>query len=157
MLIRTYQPTDKSSCLQVFQSNCPAYFDPLEYALFEAWLDQRKQGTPLYSNSECDYYYVMESEPGTIVGCGGFYLVKDKANAQLSWGMIHADFHKKGLGTALFKYRKEIIEKMDPPISLTLGTSQHTYRFYQKMGMDVTSITAKGYGEHLDKYEMKAL
>jgi len=89
------------------------------------------------------------------IGCGGFYLVRDENKAQLAWGMIHSRFHKQGYGTALYKYRQEQIEKINPNATISLGTSQHTFPFFEKMGFKVTNIVEQGYGEHLDKYDMQ--
>jgi ribosomal protein S18 acetylase RimI-like enzyme len=69
--------------------------------------------------------------------------------------MIDAKFHRKGFGTALYNYRNDIIKSDWPNHVLTLGTSQHTYSFYVKMGLTVTAILKSGYGEDLDRYDMK--
>jgi hypothetical protein len=37
---------------------------------------------------------------------------------------------------------------------MVLGTSQHSYSFYVKMGMTVTANIKAGYGPDLDKYDM---
>jgi len=72
----------------------------------------------------------------------------------LSWGMIHRDFHRMGYGTILYDYRKEMIQKDWPDHILTLGTSQHTFSFYQKVGMKVVATGKSGYGDDLDRYDM---
>lgn len=159
MILRKYKPEDKEQCIEIFQSNYPKFFDKSELSLFVNWLDHQGgtgaiyQSTT-YTNSEKDAYYVLELPESGIVGCGGFYIEKDKEEARLAWGMIHANFHKQGYGTALYNYRKEIIEKEWPNHIMVLGTSQHTYSFYEKMGMTVTEIIKSGYGLDLDKYDM---
>lgn len=160
MTIRNYKPEDKERCLEIFNSNCPLYFDQSEYAMFENWLDHQTgnevmYSSPTYSNSEYDAYDVIEIPESGIVGCGGFYIVKDLKEARLAWGMIHADFHKKGYGTALFNHRRELIQKNWPQHTITLGTSQHSYAFYKKMGMSVTQTIRAGYGPDLDRYDMQ--
>jgi len=160
MTIRDYKPQDKENCLRIFKSNCPKFFAPHELDMFDTWLDHlggKNSGyqSPTYKNSEKDAYYVMELSGSGIIGCGGFYIVKDQKEARLAWGMIHADFHKQGHGTVLFNHRRNIIKRDWPEHVLTLGTSQHTYSFYEKMGLTVTESEKKGYGPDLDKYEMK--
>lgn len=159
MIIRAYKPEDKEKCIEIFNSNCPTFFDKAEHDLFINWLDHQASESPIYksptyTNSEQDAYYVVELPEIGVIGCGGFYIAKDEKEARLAWGMIHADFHKKGYGTALYNYRKEIITTNWPNHIITLGTSQHTYSFYQKMGLNVTATIKAGYGADLDRYDM---
>ncbi len=159
MLIREYRSEDKEKCIEIFQSNCPKFFDKSELALFINWLDNQVSENPIYksptyTNSEKDLYFVIEIPEFGVIACGGFYILKDENEARLAWGMIHFNFHKKGYGTALYHHRKDIIKKNWPDHMITLGTSQHTYSFYQKMGMRVTQTIKAGYGPDLDRYEM---
>jgi [ribosomal protein S18]-alanine N-acetyltransferase len=159
IIIRLYKLEDKQACLEVFKSNCPKYFDPSELELFDKWLDhQVSEGvgyqSPTYSNSEKDVYYVVEHLTSGIIGCGGFYIDKDQKEARLAWGMIHVDFHGQGLGKAIYLHRKNVIAQDWPNHKMTLGTSQHTFPFYQKMGMKVIQSIKSGYGPDLDRYDM---
>ena len=159
MILRKYKSEDKEKCIEIFQSNYPKFFDKSELSLFINWLDHQVGNgstyqSPTYTNSEKDAYFVVELPETGIVGCGGFYIVKDKNEARLAWGMIHSNFHKQGYGTALYNYRKEIIKKEWPNHIMVLGTSQHTYSFYEKMGMAITANIKAGYGPDLDKYDM---
>jgi GNAT superfamily N-acetyltransferase len=160
MTIREYTPENKATCLDIFMSNCPKYFDKSEFALFDKWLDHLASENSIYqsatySNSEKDAYYVIDIPKFGIIGCGGFYIDRELNEARLAWGMIHVNFHRKGFGTALYQYRKDIISRDWPNHLLTLGTSQYTYPFYEKMGLSVTSIVKSGYGEDFDRYDMK--
>jgi [ribosomal protein S18]-alanine N-acetyltransferase len=158
MLIRAYQVGDKEGCLDVFRSNCPKYFDESEFELFARWLDhQAGEGgysSPTYSNSIHDAYFVVEIPDAGVVGCGGFYIQETPPEARLAWGMIHSEFHGEGFGTAIYKYRKKIIHEKWPGFVITLGTSQHTFAFYKKMGLNVTAIIPSGYGPQFDRYDM---
>jgi hypothetical protein len=161
MLIREYKTTDKEACLEIFKSNCPRFFDQSELKMFINWLDHQSNdkieySSPAYSNSEKDAYYVIELPDGKITGCGGFYILKDTKEARLAWGMIHRNSHRKGYGAALYRYRRDVIRKDWPLHAITLGTSQHTYSFYGKMGMRVTLSIKSGYGPELDRYDMIA-
>ena len=159
MILREYKSEDKKKCIEVFQSNYPRFFDKEELDLFIKWLDHQVSESPIYksptyTNSEKDAYYVVELPQIGIVGCGGFYIIKDTNEARLAWGMIHSDFHKQSYGTTLYNHRKEIIQKNWPGHIITLGTTQHTYSFYKKMGMKVTETIKEGYGAGLDRYDM---
>jgi len=158
-IIRNYKKEDKEQCIEVFKSNCPKFFDKSELKMFINWLDHQvdentKYQSPTYTNSEKDEYYVIEIPGKGIIACGGFYITKDSNEARLAWGMIHVDHHNQGFGTELFKHRQEMIKKDWPNHLITLGTSQHTYPFYEKMGMKVVASFEKGYGEDLDRYDM---
>lgn len=158
--IRNYQSTDKNQCLAVFQSNCPQYFDVAEYAMFEKWLDHQgnidvEYSSPTYNDSKLDVYLVLCNDQNEILGCGGYYVLKDESEARLAWGMIHHNFHGEGHGRQLFDYRERDILKRFPDIKVTLGTSQHTFQFYEKMGMKVVEVIPKGYGPDLDQVNME--
>lgn len=160
MILREYEKGDKEQCLEIFESNCPKYFDRSEHELFAKWLDHQVDSSamyrsPAYNNSGKDAYFIIELADNRIIGCGGFYVVKDQREARLAWGMIHAHYHKQGFGKALFQFRQEIIEREWPNHTITLGTSQHTYSFYEKMGLKVTDKIKSGYGTNLDRYDMK--
>lgn len=160
MIIREYTYSDKEKCIEVFDSNCPKFFDVDERAPFIKWLDHQTNNnvayeSPTYKNAEKDAYYVIEIPDRGIIGCGGFYITKDIKEARLAWGMVHSEFHKLGFGKALYKHRVEAIRKDWPHHIITLGTSQHTYSFYQKMGMNVTATIKAGYGPDLDRYDMQ--
>lgn len=159
MTIREYKIEDKEKCLEIFKSNCPIYFDVSELDMFDQWLDHQVKSTsndqsPAYTNSEMDAYFVIELPEIGIVGCGGFYILKDLKEARLAWGMIHSKYHRKGYGTALYLYRRDIINRDWPNHTITLGTSQHTFSFYEKMGLTVTTTITSGYGEGIDRYDM---
>jgi ribosomal protein S18 acetylase RimI-like enzyme len=162
MIIREYKMQDKDSCLDIFRSNCPKFFDKSELGLFDKWLDHQVMEnsiyqSPAYANSERDAYYIIALSEFGVIGCGGFYILKDQKEARLAWGMIHADFQRQGFGTALYNHRVDIIKRDWPDHTLTLGTSQHTYSFYEQMGLTVTATVKSGYGEDLDRYDMQKI
>lgn len=160
MLIRPYSETDKAECMAIFDSNCPKFFDPTERDMFLKWLDHQADSSinyksPTYTNSEADAYFVLESPVEGLVACAGFYILKEEKEARLAWGMIHSEHHQKGYGTLLYKHRIDLIKKQWPQHLITLGTSQHTFEFYQKMGMKVMAVIKSGYGPLLDRYDME--
>lgn len=146
--------------MAVFDSNCPHFFDISERDMFARWLqhqtdDSTGYKSPTYENSISDVYVVIENEDAMIVGCGGYYVNDMKTEARLAWGMIHANFHGQGFGTALYEHRKRGIQSKWPGVSICLGTSQHTFPFYEKIGFHVVSFEKSGYGAEIDKYEME--
>ena len=151
---REYTKADHEACMDLFDSNCPPFFDSSERELFDNWLTGIDIGRYARENIKVSHFYVVENEQG-IIACGGFYLLTDSPFARLSWGMVDRKMHKKGIGTEFFRYRLEEQKKKYPNIKMALDTSQHTFRFYEKMGFAVKKITPDGYGAGLDKYDME--
>src|SRR5579871_2499625 len=99
MDVRPYLPADRDACLAVFDSNTPQFFRPHERGGFEKFLD----------SPDCPYF-VMDHD-GTIVGSGGYFIQPEHPLASLVWGMIHHDWHRKGLGRFLLLFRLREISK----------------------------------------------
>jgi [ribosomal protein S18]-alanine N-acetyltransferase len=159
MTIREYKLKDKQNCIDIFQSNCPKFFDKDELQQFIAWLDHQADPgfpyqSPTYKNTEVDAYYVIEHPQSGLIACGGFYVLKNKPEARLAWGMVHSDFHNRSYGTALYEHRKTILKEKWPAHKITLLTSQHTNSFYEKMGLKVLTRQKDGFGPGLDQVDM---
>lgn len=153
MRIRKYSANDRAACIEIFESNCPTYFDPSERIALEKWLHGRDQGKVVYDTSEAEYFYSLEQE-GKVLACGGFYIVKNSLSANMAWGMVHNKYHRLGLGRQLFEFRMAEIQMQFPKHSIVLDTSQHTFRFFESFGFSVIKVTKEGYGPGLDRYDM---
>lgn len=140
--IRPYKNTDYDSCLRIFKSNVPQYFDESEISEFEEFL---------VAHASESYWVIEQNDIG--IGCGGIRVRSDSSGG-LSYGMIDHRFHRNGIGKALTNFR--ILQLLDSPdlVTITLDTSQHTYAFYQRFGFEVTNIRKDFYGEGLDCYSM---
>lgn len=148
---RSYTPDDRAACLDLFGSNTPAYFDPAERALFEAFLDGQPQP-----------YFVLE-EGGQIIACGGVAIHPDLAagvalsptSAGLTWGMAARGWHGRGVGTRLLRGRLDWIRAHRPEVQeVHLATSQLTQGYYARQGFRVVRRDPDGFAPGLDKVEM---
>lgn len=83
MLIRQYTSADRLQCIAIFNSNCTAYLDSSEINGLENWLNGLDKGEIVYKNSVADFFYILENN-NTVVACGGFYIVKDKLEANMT-------------------------------------------------------------------------
>jgi N-acetylglutamate synthase-like GNAT family acetyltransferase len=137
MDLRPYSPLDRDSCLAVFDSNTPRFFDPGARREFEEFLDRRNGS-----------YFVMEHDGG-IVGCGGYAIEQEHALARLVWGMVRCDSHGLGLGRYLLLFRVREITKAGGIQTVHLDAPRHSAQFYEKQGFKVIGI-ASG----LDRVEM---
>ncbi len=140
MFLVPYELKHKDGCLAAFDSNTPPYFHPIERPQFEAFLDGPK----------CPYFVLVEGEQ--VLGCGGWY-EKDGV-AGLVWGMIHADHHRKGLGTTLLRARFDQIHAREGDIPIRIETTEHAQGFFEKHGFVATGRKKDGFGEGLDQVDM---
>lgn len=151
--LRPYLASDRKTCLVIFESNCPKYFDANEMAGLENWLDGQDKGQITYQTSSADYFYVLEAD-AEVMACGGFYIVKDQTKANMVWGMVKQSQHNKGVGSLLLQHRINQISLLYPKHSIVLDTSQHTYLFFEKFGFKTHHISKDEYGPGLDRYDM---
>ena len=144
MNIITYTPAFRPRCIDIFKSNQPKFFAEEELQLFADFLDHDID----------DNYYLIAYE-GAVVGCGGVFLDQQNDEVGLSWGMVHADFHKKGFGKALTVFRLDLMKQQYPNQIYKVDTSQFTAGFYESLGFETIAVIPDGFAKGLDKYVMK--
>ena len=151
--IRPYVEKDEIDCLLAFKSNVPQYFTEGEVLDFQAFLKNDIQPTSkAYTGGICQYFVILFQQK--IVGCGGFSDRYNNQNITLTWGLIHKDFHKMGLGKALLLYRLNEIKRIFPGLPVSIDTTQFSYPFFEKFGFNTTKITLDYYTKGLDRYDM---
>lgn len=153
MIIRPYKPTDRQACIEIFNSNIPAFFALEELDGFESWLNSKDLAQLAFESNQTEFYYVIEIE-NRIVGCGGFYIPQNGGEARMTWGMVEKLWHKKGIGRKFLEYRIEQIRLLNPNVGIALDTTQNTFRFFEKFGFKVTKIQNDYYAKGLDRYDM---
>lgn len=144
MRVANYSSIYKEKCIDIFKSNAPTFFAPDELKIFENFLDH-------YSR---DSYFVV-IDKGELVGCGGIFLDHTTGEAGLSWGMVHAQMHNKGIGKFFTDYRIALLRNLNPGKTYKIETSQHTFQFYENRGFVTIGIILDGFGEVIDKYTME--
>jgi len=144
MTILKYIPDFRQKCIEIFESNLPRFFALGELQLFTNFIDHDVD----------DNYYVVQVD-GDIVACGGIFLRKNSDEAGLSWGMVHANHHKKGIGKAFTEYRIILLKELYPDKVYRIDTSQHTEGFYLKRGFKTIEVIPDGFSKGLDQYVMK--
>lgn len=143
MKIINYTKIFREDCIEIFRSNLPKFFAIEELQLFENFLDDDTE----------ENYFVVKID-GQVVGCGGFFLDTRDNMAGLSWGMVHADYHGRGIGKAFTQYRIDLLKKTYPTLPYKIETSQHTAEFYKKNGFRTVDVVPDGFGKGIDKYTM---
>jgi hypothetical protein len=117
MMYRAYAPADRAACLAIFDSN--AHFSPGDRADFERFLD----GPPGLFGVLCD-------DTEAIVACGGIGVRHEGQTAVLMWGMVLAQRHGQGIGTALTLARLSKLTDFPDVKKVVMNTSHETVGFY---------------------------
>lgn len=128
--------------MHLFDANCPAYFAPDERVDFENYLD-----------FELEDYFVVESE-GRIVACGGINIREKENKGVLSWGMIHPDHHRKGIGKQLVNHRVNHLKTHYKVDRIGVRTTQLVHEFYAKCGFELREVVRDYWAPGYDLYDM---
>lgn len=131
----------------------PLYFADDELPYFDAFLDGDAMN--------CGSYYVVFKH-NEIVACGGIALNEptkytNTPHVIMTWGMVHYKHHKTGLGKVLLLHRIEEAKKIYPGIKIALGTTQHTWQFFEKYGFKTVFFEKDHWAKGLDLYQMELL
>ena len=145
---QSYNAKFKEDILQLFYSNCPKYFDPIDEKELIDFLDN-------YADE--NYLVVLEGEK--VIGCGGHY-TKDRKH-----GIAWVFFERYVIGQKkLFHYAdvfyKEIERRMTAEghfYDVEIHTTQLLERFFNRYGFNTVEIKKDGFGEGLHAYTMKKI
>jgi 3-phosphoshikimate 1-carboxyvinyltransferase len=141
--IRSYNSKDKKELIELLRLNTPAFFATDEENDFIEYL-----------NTKIQEYFILELE-NRIIGCGGINYRENNTIGVLSWDMIHPDFQYKGHGTLLVKHRIDRLLNKNSIKDISVRTSQHTYKFYEKSGFELIKIIKDYWSEGYDLFEMR--
>ena len=149
--IKLYLPEYKQALLDIFKSNMPLYFAEEELPLFSNFLDRDALERGPYS-------IIFEND--VIVGCGGVALNQptkytNEPHVIMTWGMVDNNKHKQGLGKILLIHRIQQAKEIYPKIKIALGTTQHTFQFFEKYGFKTVFYEKDHWGKDLDLYQME--
>jgi ribosomal protein S18 acetylase RimI-like enzyme len=140
--VRPYEPTDEDVCTEICRSGVPEYFSLADLQAFREFL-RKPQGA----------YYVA-SYRGRICACGGYYVGADGI-AGLTWGMVHADDHRRGFGSQLLRYRLDRLREDDRAWGVRIHTTPAVSGFFERFGFVQEAIVEDGYGPGLDQVTMR--
>lgn len=140
--LRPYALNDRDSCLAIFDSNTPRFFDPSEHDAFARFLLE-----PVGS-------YCVVERSGQIVACGGYLVLADASVAELTWGMVKSDRHGLGIGSFLTRARLNVMKDIPGVTRAYINTSQRVQGFYESLGFTLSRLKKDGHGAGLDSVEM---
>ena len=131
----------------------PLYFAEGELPLFDVFLDR--------DASTRGPYNIVFSDT-KIVGCGGIALNEptkytNEPHVIMTWGMVDNKHHKEGFGKLLLIRRIEQSKEIYPGVKIALGTTQHTFAFFEKYGFKTVYFEKDHWADGLDLYQMELL
>ena len=143
-------PEYKNALLAIFKSNMPLYFAEEELPLFIAFLNK-----DVFVKN-----YAVVFQENSIVGCGGIALNQpteytNEKHVIMTWGMVDRKNHKVGFGKKLLEFRIQQAKVLFPGIKIALGTTQHTYGFFEKYGFKTVYFKKDHWSKGLDLYQME--
>ena len=141
--IRLAGDDDIDACVAVCAANYPGDILLHEIEEYRGFLAEKP-----YAPSP---YFVVEID-GAVVACGGVAI--DGEAAHLCWGLVHPDWHGRGLGTALVNHRLNWSKSQPGLKAVELYTSQRQCTFYERFGFETTKVTKDGLGPDFDRYDM---
>jgi ribosomal protein S18 acetylase RimI-like enzyme len=142
--LRNFRQSDTSDCCAVFLSNVPKFFRAEELPEFQNYLESFAEGD----------YWVGGDDSNKIVACGGIRIKPDREGS-LCFGMVRADLHKRGLGSALIAFRMLELLKSDGLKKIRLDTSQFNPGFFSRFGFKETEVQPDYYGIGLHRHDMQ--
>jgi ribosomal protein S18 acetylase RimI-like enzyme len=143
MQIRPYTAADRDGCLAVFDGNTPPFFAPHERSGFERFL----------AAPNADYWVAVD-DAGAVIGCGGHYVIRERGEAGLAWGLVDRSQHGRGVGRALLDFRLALLRANADVRVVTLQTSQHTQGFFAKAGFVTDAIIPDHFAPGLHRVDM---
>jgi GNAT superfamily N-acetyltransferase len=144
MEVRPYRRNDQDACVAIYESNTPEYFDLHDRADLIAFLDDLPGP-----------YFVCTVPGRGVAACGGYYVQPEAGLAGLTWGMVHRDLHRQGIGRHLLEYRLSQIRAIPTIRTVRARTTQVSEPFFRRCGFIPSMVRPAGFGPGLDLVELE--
>lgn len=142
MEARTYLASDRQACLEIYDASAATLEATHPRKSFEAFLLNPPSS-----------FFVLEHET-KLLGCGGFEHAEGSAQAQLIWGLIHADWRRQGLGRYLLMFRLREITRRNAVQLVRLEVPAPLAAFYTQQGFHAVARLENAYAPGMDKIEL---
>ena len=138
---RSYRPTDKKACLELFDANCPEFFAPNERTIYENFLEANP-----------DRYEVCSAD-GPVIGAFG--LMGDGARHRLlSWILLSPFLQGLGIGATIME-RVVLNARMSGVQVINIGASHKSAPFCARFGANEITVTDNGWGPGMHRVDME--
>ncbi|MCK0114431.1 GNAT family N-acetyltransferase [Gelidibacter sp. F63206] len=141
-MIRAYKKSDRPEVIDLLRRNIPKYFDPSEERDLEKYLDDQME----------DYFVYVEGFE--ILGAGGINYFPEEKVARISWDIVEPNAQGKGIGRKLTQYRINQLGENQNIETIIVRTSQHTFKFYEKMGFQLEKVEKDFWAKGFHLYQM---
>lgn len=147
-LLRDFEPADTEACMAVFDSNVGDFLHADEREDFAGWL-AATQGR-----------YLSLLWGGRVIGCSGYALEatgragRPAAELRMIWGLLHREFHGRGLGEFMLLERLVRGARELPVNSASLGTTPRVASFFERFGFRRIQYIHDGWGAGLHRVDM---
>ena len=138
---RLYSATDRRSCLDLFDANCPEYFAWNERVDYQRFLDAGSTGYELCLIDEA------------IAGAFGL-IGNDASRRRLNWIMLNPKFHGVGAGRAIME-RIAALAVSEGLDVVDIAASHKSAQFFAKFGAVTTTVTENGWGPGMHRVDMQ--
>lgn len=128
LFIRRYRPEDRAACLALFAGNIPAFFNTVEFTMFEEFLGQLPGP-----------YLLIEDAIGQRVACGGVAF-RGPGDVSLCWGLVDVHRHREGIGSVLVRVRLALAERLPGISRVFTKTSDENVSFFEREGLRPVSV-----------------
>lgn len=142
LLLRRYRPSDRATCMALFEGNIPGSFLTEEIPQFARFLDDAPGP-----------YFLAEDEEGRALACGG--LARRDDAAVLCWGLVDAGRHRQGIGRVLLRLRLAIAARKEGIMRVVMDTSQVMAPFFLREGFITLREIPNYFRVGLDRHDLE--
>ena len=97
--IRPFRPDDRAACMDIYAENLSKALVPPQYASkFEQQLTETNNLTLVFTTGN------------RVVACGSVDYSPQEESAWLSFGLVHPDFQRQGIGSTMLLTRMSLLE-----------------------------------------------
>ena len=137
---RLYDPSQIDSCLNLFDSNCPAFFAT----------EERRDYLEFLSAAPLNYFLGLD---GNNVVCAFGYSATSDERPSLNWIMVIPTYQRSGAGNAMMERYIDYLVANQKQFG-SISTSQHAEHYFQRYGAARIGFEEHGWGEGMHRVEM---
>lgn len=138
--IRPFVVDDTAACKEIYSANLQRALIPKHYAAeFEAQL------------TDPSFLTLVFTIQGRVVACGSVNYLERRSAAWLSFGLVHPDFQRQGIGSTMVLTRMSLLEPAEElPCTVYLSATPHSRGFFVKHGFGWRSSDGDGCGNEFE-------
>jgi GNAT superfamily N-acetyltransferase len=141
-LIRQFAPEDTAACLDIHTANLSRSLIPSQYgAEFEA---------QLADPSSLTLVFILDER---VVACGSVSYCLRESSAWLSFGMVHPDFQRRGIGSTMLLTRMSLLDvSPERPCTVYLSATRYSKGFFSKHGFGWCGTNGDAHGNEFETF-----